>query len=318
MSSFFDKITGNKTSEKDLEKEQAKLVDAKFSAKSFFKIATAKIGTLSKLNFLILLMLSPLIFTLFGYAGGFFGFQIADTALTPQSALYAQYSGVAAYENSSALSVLSAPFTTLTAINADNALTLALKYIGLLAVLTFGPCNVGCVYVMRSLVREQSAFVWHDFWGAIKRNLRQSLVVGVIDCLLIVAAVYALPFYYANAVSFAMRMLLAATVIITALYFVMRFYIYLMLVTFDLSVIKLFKNAFILSSAGIKRAVAMLAAAAALVLLNVYLFILVKGIGTILPMVITLALLMFTGVYCAYPVMKKYMIDPYYTQESQI
>ena len=315
--SFFDRVTGNKTSEEELPKEEAKLVDAKFSIKSFFKITFAKIGVLCKLNLIMLLLVSPLVFTLFGMAGSFFGIQIADTAMTPVSPLYGQFAGIGAYEDNAVVDVISSPHMLLSSVNIDNTATIILKCIGLLVVFTFGPLNVGCAYVMRNTIKEQPVFVWHDFFGAIKKNLKQAIIFGVIDVVFLIAIPYALLFYYANALEFTKKMLFVTMIIIALLYMVMRVYIYLMIVTFDLKLHKLFKNAFILSSAGIKRSLMMVFGVLLIVLINVYVYIFIQSLGTLLPCLISVSLIMFVCYYCAYPVIKKYMIDPFYDENGQ-
>lgn len=314
--SFFDRVTGNKTRDEDLELEDAKLVDEKFSTKSFFKLSFNKLGTICKLNFLMILMVSPIVFTLFGYSGSFFGRQIADTALTPSSSVFAHYQGISSYENSSALMALSAPYSLMSSVNVDNTATLILKWIGIIVVFLFGPMNVGCTYIMRNLVQEKSVFVWHDFFGAIRKNLKQSVIFGIIDCICIFAIAYALPFYYYNANSFPMRMLLAAMLIIAILYFVMRVFIYLMIVTFDLNYRKLFKYAFILTSAGIKRVLVMLLSIAFIFFVSAYLIILLQSFGLMLLFIFTVAFTWFVCIYCSYPVVKRYMIDPFYEADG--
>lgn len=315
--SFFDRVTGNKTRKDDLDKEQAKLLDERFSTKSFFKLLWAKKGVISKVNLLMILLMLPLVFTLFGLAGSFFGYQISDVSNTPISPLFAQFDGISRYEVSSAIDAVSLPHVMLSTVNVDNTATVILKCIGLIVLFTFGPLNIGCAYVMRNTIKEQPVFVWSDFFGAIKKNIRQAIIFGIIDAVLICAIPYALMFYYSNAFTFPVKMLLFAMIMITVLYMIMRVYIYLMIVTFDLNYRKLFKNAFILSSAGIKRSLMMVLGVIAVVLINVYLFILLKGIGTVLPFIFTFAFIMFICYYCGYPVVKKYMIDPYYDENGK-
>lgn len=314
--SFFDKVTGNKTQADDLELEKAKLVDDKFSTKSFFKVTINKLGAICKLNFLILLMLSPIVFTMFGYSGSFFGIQIADLTTTPVSSAFAHYQGMEAYESGSAFTALAAPNSLMTTVNIDNTATTILKCIGLVIVFLFGPLNVGCTFIMRNMVQEKSVFIWHDFFSAIRKNLKQAIIFGLIDCLCIFAVAYALPFYYYNANSFPMRMLLFAMILITILYFVMRIYIYLMIVTFNLGYKKLFKYAFILSSAGIKRNFMMLFGLALIFIISAYLLILLQSFGLLVIFIFTVAFTAFMCVYCTYPVVKRYMIDPFYEADG--
>lgn len=318
MSSFFDKVTGNKTRNEDLPLEEAKLVDAKFSIKSYFKLAFNKIGVICKINMIFLLMMLPIVFTLFGFSGGIFGMKIADTAASPTDALFAQFKGIEAYEQGSVITAISSPRMFLTYINIDNVWTTILKWLGMLAVFSFGPCNVGCAYIFRNTIKEQPVFVWHDFFSAVKKNIKQALLFGVVDCLCVFCIAYALSFYYVNAGSFGLRMLFYAMVFIALMYFIMRIFIYLMIVTFDLKFTKLFKNAFILCSAGVKRSIMMVVStvliAAIVLLLMQYLF----GFAIILLFSFFIGLLLFTLYYCAYPVMKKYMIDPYYEDDGSL
>ncbi len=318
MASFFDRVTGNKTRKEDLALEDAKIVDAKFSIKSYFKLAFAKVGLICKVNMLFLLMMLPLVFTLFGFAGGVFGFQIADTAASPTDALFAQFKGMSSYEQGSAFNAFSMPKMFLSYVNVDNGLTVALKWVGVIALLLFGPCNAGCAYIFRNTIKEQPIFVWHDFFGAVKRNFKQAFVFGIVDCFCIFSIAYALSFYYVNAASFGLRMLFFAMVIISLLYFIMRIFIYLMMVTFDLKFTKLFKNAFILSSAGVKRSLMMLISTALILgvvfLMMQYLF----TFGIVVFLTFFIGFLLFTLYYCAYPVMKKYMIDPFYNDDETL
>ncbi len=316
--SFFDRVTGNKTREEDLPEEKARFVDGKFGFVSFFKLAFHRVGNLCKLNLLILLMISPIIFTLFGFSGSFFAWQISDTAFSPTSAVFPNYQGIAAYESGSAFEGLQTTFSFLTTVNIDNTATTVLKWLGIIVVFLFGPMNVGCTYVLRNTVKEEHVFLWQDFFYAIKKNFKQAMIFGVLDCVFIAAIVYALPFYYSNANTFAIKMLFAAMIMIALLYFVMRIYIYLMIVTFDLSFRKLFKYAFILTTAGIKRTLVMLLGLALLFLASVYLVILLRGFGMVLFFIFLLAFAYLICIYCSYPVMKKYMIDPFYDEDGSM
>lgn len=315
--SFFDKVTGNKTQKEDLSKEKARLVDDKFGLLSFFKLSFHRVGAICKINLLMLLMISPIVFTLFGFSGSFFAWQISDTAMSPSSAVFPHYIGISAYENSSALHSLLTPFAFLTEVNIDNVFTTILKCIGIIVVFLFGPMNVGCAYVLRNLVKEEHVDIWADFFAAIRKNLKQGIIFGMLDCLCLAAISYALPFYYTYASTFTMQMLLAAMIIIAVLYFVMRVYIYLMIVTFDLKYRKLYKYAFILTTAGFKRNFMMLAGTFTLFILSAYLFILLRGLGLMLLFIFTFAFASLLCIYCAYPVVKKFMIDPFYDDDGK-
>ena len=101
------------------------------------------------------------------------------------------------------------------------------------------------------------------------------------------------------------------------LYFLMRFYIYLLLVTFDMSLKKIFKNALIFSILGIKRNFMGILGIVLITSINVVLFALFAmtplgiAIPLILPFLYYLAVTAFTSAYAAYPIIDRYMIEPY-------
>jgi hypothetical protein len=99
------------------------------------------------------------------------------------------------------------------------------------------------------------------------------------------------------------------------LYLIMRPYIYLMLITFELNIRKLFKNALIFSALGIKRNVMMLLGNFVIIALTLFLMLLLLpsglGIMIILPFFYLFGLCAFISAYSAYPIIQRYMIDPY-------
>ena len=96
----------------------------------------------------------------------------------------------------------------------------------------------------------------------------------------------------------------------------MRNYMYLILVTFKLSIFKILKNSFIFAFLGIKRNLAALLGTVIVCFINVYLFVWLPLVGLTLPLIITTTTVFFIGAYAAYPVIKKYMITPYYKDEE--
>ena len=96
----------------------------------------------------------------------------------------------------------------------------------------------------------------------------------------------------------------------------MRYYIYTLLITFNLSIPKIFKNAFIFAFLGLKRNLLALVGVALVLFINVQLFYMLPVLGILLPLVITFSLCNFITGYASYPVIKKYMIDPYYSDND--
>lgn len=191
----------------------------------------------------------PAVFIFISFAG------TPDGSLpTPQNALYPQIFGIAQYEPSSpVVQALSGVFGISTKIAVRGVWSNVLMYAGLLLFLTYGAANVGMTYILRGMVRRQYVYLWHDFMQAIKRNFKQALVMGALDLAVMALLAYDLLVYRANDVNFIYNLFFYLILLFTILYFMMRFYIYLIMITFDLSLIKIIKNALIFSLLGIKR-----------------------------------------------------------------
>ena len=98
----------------------------------------------------------------------------------------------------------------------------------------------------------------------------------------------------------------------------MHFYMYQLLVTFKLSIFKILKNSFIFSLIGIKRNIVALLGIAAVVGINILVYIYFLPLGGLLPFFLTIALCSFIGTFAAYPNIKKIMIDPYYKSDDHV
>ena len=178
---------------------------------------------------------------------------------------------------------------------------------------TYGWQKVGTTYIMRNLVRGDGVFMFSDYFYAIKRNWKQGLIMGILDS----AVIFALGFdivYFWNAPTTGgnnfMYIMIFALILI---YAIMRFYTYLMLVTFDIKLSKLMKNALIFTVMGIKRN---LMALIGIILLSGVFIALIFFFGQYLPALIILPFLCLLGfcgfmyTFAAYPVIEKYMIQP--------
>lgn len=179
-----------------------------------------------------------------------------------------------------------------------------------------GPATAGVTYIMRNFSREEHAWLWSDFKDSVKGNFKQAIVVFLIDL------VMAVLFYVAIVVYSSMTGFMAALVgivyLMIAIYTMMHFYIYPMMVTFDLKLKDLYRNALLFT---ISKLPSNLFVAAVLVLLHLVLpiyLIFVGGQYTIILLLVFLLLEIvilqgfsaFLVNFNAYPKLKKYMIDP--------
>lgn len=187
---------------------------------------------------------------------------------------------------------------------------------------TWGWQNIGATYVLRGLVRGDAVFVFSDFFYGIKRNLKQGFFLGLIDFLFCAIIGFNFSTFLSMELSsFAEGVMFFMTFALLIIYFIMRFYIYLLLVTFDLKNKKIIKNALIFTILGIKRNLLAALGIIALVAIHLGLILMLVPAGISLPLIVPVVYIMaataFMSAYAAYPVIDKYMIEPYASKEDE-
>lgn len=198
---------------------------------------------------------------------------------------------------------------------APTAVTYVFYALGALVIFTFGIVNAGTAYIIRNMVMGEPVFVWTDFKYAVKRNYKQAIPFGILDVLIIFVLCFNLYTLVSATEKFFVSMMFWSNVVIFIVYFFMRYYMYVQMVTFKLSVFKMIKNSLIFSLLGFKRNIcALLGVLIALILEFMFIF----GFGGILipfavaaPLAILFSACAFMKVYAAYPKIKQHMIDPY-------
>ena len=182
--------------------------------------------------------------------------------------------------------------------------------------LIWGWINVGVTYITREMFKGEAVFIWSDFWYAVKKNLWQGLWLGLIDFFCSAMLIYDLFFFGTRGGTFGLDFMFFALCAVVLIYMFMRYYMYLILVTFNIKTLKLLKNSLIFSILGIKRNLLSFFAVFVVLLLNAALIVLFWSVGIawvaiplILPLIYLLPTLKFFKTYGAYPVIEKYMIN---------
>ena len=288
--------------------------DTRPTFKNFFKQFFRKFSHLLSLNVLMLLQIIPIIIAVFAFL---------TTPMTPSqtSAAFAPLYGASLIEQSGASNL----FLALEALPLNIPVFQPVSYwiiavCALFLVLTLGLQSVGSFYVLRGLVRGEAVFVFSDYFYGIKRNFKQGFLFGLIDSILIIVLTIDLAYYSQTVGTFWLDMMFWILTAITILYVIMRPYIYLMLITFNMSLRKMFKNALIFSALGIKRNLLASLGIVLLVALHTILIIafMPQGIITvILPLVYLFAAIGFITTYAAYPIIDRYMISPYRNESAE-
>ena len=138
--------------------------------------------------------------------------------------------------------------------------------------------------------------------------------MGILDC--VIVGVLGLDYLFMSSMpdSFGNNLMFYGVIALAIVYFFMRFYIYLMLVTFDMKITKILKNALIFTVLGIKRNVMAALGLALMTGIFVGLIILTLPLNLyvtlLLPFLCYLAFGAFMYTYAAWPIVQKYMIDP--------
>lgn len=186
--------------------------------------------------------------------------------------------------------------------------------LSIIPVVTIGPAIAAMTKVCRNWSQERNAFMWEDYWEAFKKNFKQSFVMGLIDLLFIVSFSVAIPSYNEWAKnSQLMYVPFILCLSCSIVFFMMHFYIYLMIVSTELSLGKIVKNAFLLVSLGLKGSLWTL-----LIWVMVFfvLFILFP-VSLVLVIIWAFSFLCFVGCFNCYPTVRKYVIQPYYDQRGE-
>lgn len=297
---------------KGVTKEQANLPPR---LKKFFILYRRDFSRLLSVNIFIVLGNFPILF-LIPVLSGLFSFDFAVPALNSFTA----FNGIFLQQET-----MSAPMLALHGIfGAQSAgseyQTIAYVFFGIsaLTLFTFGLVNVGTTYLVRNMVKSDPVFMWSDFWYAVRRNFKQAFFFGIFDLVVVCLIPFNILTLSANE-GFWNGILFWFNIIVGIIYIVMRRYIYLQMVTFDLSIYKILKNSLIFAIIGFKRNVLAFLGIGILIFLN--LMLAYSGILLSLALAVPLLLLFsnasYMTTYAAYFKIKEYMIDPYLKEHPE-
>ncbi len=283
-----------------------------FGVKRFFTTFGDKFWRIVTLNLMYFLANCP-IFGLFAYLAGVGGVPYQ----TPVNVLFQPLYGVMLHGENPSLNALYGVLGVQIEHGYPSVWTYVLFGVGLLTLFTFGISTAAMTYIHRNFIRREPVDLAEDFFHCIKRNFKQSLALGLIDLgILFVIAFDLVSYFYSNQ-SFAFLLLLYLTGFLSILYLLMRPYMYLMCVTFDLKITKILKNSCILAVTGIGRNILCSLFALAVLILNVVVFTFIPSLGVGMLFIFTVSIAWFFQVYGAWAVIKKHMIDPFYEEKSE-
>lgn len=185
----------------------------------------------------------------------------------------------------------------------------------LIPLMLCGPLVAGLTYVVRNFSLGKYVFLYSDFFEHAKKNIRQGLVVSVLDTvvgylLILAIRVYLTRMQYESLV-FALPFALA--LILGLIFLFMNYYLFLMVVTVDLPLVAMLKNALLFCVLGVAKNIFITLWCGVIVFVCLWYFPL--SLIFVLPVGFTTLLMIVC--FNAYPILEKYMINPYYEQQKQ-
>lgn len=174
------------------------------------------------------------------------------------------------------------------------------------------PATLGFTYVMRNIQRREHAWLWHDFIKHTKANYKKGVINGIVTLLAYYLILNARGLYYSQQIfgsgyinSFLATLMLALLV----LFIWAQFYVNTMIVTFDLSLKNIYRNAVLFAISNAPRNILV---SIICLILGFGVFVLayiIPVLAVILAILILYSLFGFITVFCVYPTIDKYMIS---------
>ncbi len=283
--------------------------DTRPTLKRFFKLWGRKFWRLLSVNLLILVQILPVAACVFLYVAG-------PKVATQYSPLYPTLLGAqTALPTSAGMTLLNSAAGLLHQYPIFNSwANWVMIGLALFQLLTYGWQKVATTYILRNMVRGDGVFIVSDYFYAIRRNRKQGFLIGILDCLAIGALVVDFMFFYNQSAAGLNLVMYGITTGLILVYGIMRFYIYLMAITFDMKLRKILKNALIFTALGFRRNIMAILGMAALIGLSVVLIWLLVPLKVyaviIIPFLCVFGFSGFMYTYAAYPVIERYMIAP--------
>lgn len=209
----------------------------------------------------------------------------------------------------------------ITVIRNYTVLTVLICLFILLFAILIGPATAGMTKIMRSFVIDKHTFIVRDFFRAFKTNFKKAAVIGIFDCLIILSVFASLNVYPALAIQFNSKMLYVPMIITFSLFLViiiMNYYIFLMLIATNLSLKNLIKNSFALAFVAMKTNLITFVISFAVIGGMIAILMYLLPVFIVLIPFFPAAFLCFVTCFNSYPVIQKYVINPYYTSIGEV
>lgn len=171
-----------------------------------------------------------------------------------------------------------------------------------------GPFTAGLTYVVRNYSRQEHAFLLSDFFEHSKKNLKQGLLMSVIQVVALYLFLTAFFFYRQVFITngWNIGILLGVSLMISIMLFTMSFYLYPMMVTFDMKLRHIIRNSWIFAMSKLPQNLIILLVIGAVHFLLLWY---IPIVWILLMVLILISWSAYTMNYYVWHVMDKYMMS---------
>jgi len=188
-------------------------------------------------------------------------------------------------------------------------------------VILLSPFIAGLTMITRNFAREDHAFVLSDFIDAVKKNWKPFLINGVI-CYIFGSVIYVALRYYLlmSGKGWMYVIALSISILVALLFLFSQYYIPVMIITFDLKLKQIYRNAIIFAFLGLWRNLMLTVIFVVLIFANYVAFFiqmpLLVMIAIVLILLIAFSFVSFLTNFTVYPLIEKMIIKPYYEKQN--
>lgn len=197
-----------------------------------------------------------------------------------------------------------------------------LSFLGLVPFVLLSPFVGGLTFVCRNYAREEHAFILSDFMEATKKNWKQFLLNGIVCYVFYVLMSVSINFYSAQvSANSIMYVPFIVCILLSFLFICAQFYIPVMIVTFDLKLRQIYRNALIFSIIGLWRNLMLIAIIGVFAAAAVVFFLLMTPLAILVLFLLAVFWMFgffgFLVNFAVYPMIVKYIINPYEREQEE-
>ncbi len=177
-----------------------------------------------------------------------------------------------------------------------------------LPIVTIGPATAGLTYILRNFAEEKSVFLTHDFLKALKSNFKQSFLFSLLDFLVMGVGGFAFFYYFSNTTTSSLGLVIPAIIccLLVMVWIFIRSYTYMMIVTIELPLKPIIKNALMFFFLGIKTNLITFGILSLIAILSLWFF----PYSLVFYLLIGVSTVYYIPIFNGYQYIVKYIIDP--------